>query len=105
MVHSRGFVAAVDHAVGTLGIAGFGAIILPGGGFEQFLERVGVTVLKQVAGLLPAENIVGGHAPGSAGVLLLAHQKFQEKFGLVELPALFAIGKDGAECSARASAS
>ncbi len=97
MIHGAGFVSAVYHAISTLRISRFGAVILPLRGVQQFLERVHVAVLQQIAGLLPPEDVVRRHAPRRALVLLLAHQKFEEKGRLIELPALLAIGEDGAE--------
>src|ERR1043166_1922329 len=67
------FIAAVHHAVRTLRIARFGAVVLPPGGIHKFLKGVRVTVLQQVARLLPAENVVGGHAPWRAGIIALSH--------------------------------
>ena len=79
VVDRSSFVAAVDHAVGALGVAGFGAVVFPVGRFHQFGKGIGVAVLQQVTGLLPAEDVVGGHAPGSAGVVALAHEEFEEQ--------------------------
>ena len=79
MIHSGSFISAMHHAVRALGIARLRAVVLPLGGLEQFLERVHVAVLQQVAGLLPAEDIVGRHAPRRAGIGSLAHQKFEEQ--------------------------
>src|SRR5690242_1296315 len=97
MVDSGSLVAAVNHAIGALGIAGLGAIVCPFRGVHQLLKRVGIPVLKQITGLLPAEDVVSGHSPGRAGIGALAHQELEEKRRLIELPALFAVGKDCAE--------
>ena len=97
MVDGGGFVAGVDHAVGALGVAGFGAVFVPGRGFHEFLERIGVAVLQEVAGFLPAEDVEVGHAQVGAFVLAFAHQEFKEQRALVELPVLFAVGEDFGE--------
>src|SRR5271169_3445594 len=101
MVHGAGFIAAVNHAVRALGIAAFSAVTVPIGFANQFRERVGIAVLQQVAGLLPAENIVGGHAPGRAFVIALAHEKFHEQRAEVETPFFAAIAQNLAEQLAR----
>ena len=97
IVHRAGFIAAVHHAVRALGIAAFGAVAVPIGLADQFLESVGVAVLQQIAGLLPAENVVGGHAPWRAFVIALAHQKFHEQRAEVEAPLFAAIAQNLAE--------
>ena len=51
---------------------------------QQFLESVGVSVLQQIARLLPAENVERRHAPGGAGVVALAHEEFQEQRRQIE---------------------
>src|SRR5271165_2756772 len=98
------FVAAVDHAIGAGGVAGFGAVVAPVGGGEKFGEGFGVAVLQQVAGLLPSENVVGGHAPWGAGIGALAHKKFEEERGQIEFPLFVAVRQDGAEHAASAGA-
>src|SRR6266852_8267370 len=103
MIHSGSFVTAVYHAVRALRIAGLRAVILPLGGIEQLLERIHIPVLQQVAGLLPAEDVIGRHAPRSASIGSLAHQKLKEQLRLIELPASFAIGQNCAEQPPRAS--
>src|SRR6185437_4026543 len=92
--HRGGLVAAADHAIGALGIAAGRPVLLPPGGLEQLLEGLGVAVLQQVAGTLPAEDVVGGGAPGRALVMALAHQELEEERRHVELPAPFAVGED-----------
>src|SRR5277367_6251403 len=68
VVHGAGFVAAVHHAIGALGIAALGAVALPFGLAHQLVEGIGVAVLQEVAGFLPAKNVVGGHTPWRAFV-------------------------------------
>ena len=98
------FVAATDHAVGALGIAAGNAVFFPLGGLEQLLECVGIAVLEQVAGTLPAEDVVGGRTPGGAFILAVAHQEFEEQGRHIELPRLLAIREDRAEHAADAGA-
>ena len=66
-------IAATDHAVGALGIARGHAVVFPFGFFKKLLVGVGVAFLEQVAGPLPTEDVVGGHAPGNAIVISIAH--------------------------------
>src|SRR5262245_21767696 len=73
--------------------------------FDQLLERLSVAVLQQVAGLLPAEDVVRRHAPWGAGVLPLSHQKLEEERRHVEAPVGFAVRENGAEEPPRAGAS
>ena len=75
-IHRGGFVAAVDHAIGAGGIAGLGAVVAPVGSRDKLGECFRITILQQVAGLLPSENVVSGHAPWSAGISAFAHQEF-----------------------------
>src|SRR5690242_13523374 len=95
VIHSRGFVTAMNHAIRALRVAGFRAVVLPLGRSHELLETVRVAVLEEIAGLLPAEDVVGWHAPRGAGVLLFAHQEFEKKRRLIELPVLLAVGKYG----------
>src|SRR5262249_14666646 len=85
-------------------IARLRPVVLPGRSLEEFLKTVGVAVLQQVTGLLPAEDVIGRHTPGSAAVMALAHQKFKEQSGLVEPPGPLAVGKNGAKQLAGAGA-
>src|SRR5713226_6257627 len=103
MIHRRSLVSAVYHAVRALRIAGLRAVILPLSGVEQLLERVHVTVLQQIAGLLPPEDVISWHAPWSASISSLAHQKLEEQLRLVELPTRFAIRQNCPEQAPRAS--
>src|SRR5882724_2602187 len=76
IVYGRGFITAVHHAVRTLGITRLRAIVLPLRGCQKLGKGVSVAILEQVAGLLPAKHVEGGHAPGRASIVALAHQKF-----------------------------
>src|SRR5665213_3057794 len=85
LIVDRGrFITAVHHAVGAFGITGFSAVFMPLRGFHKFGERVRVTVLQKITGFLPAEKVKGRHAPGSAGVMALAHQEFEKERRHVE---------------------
>ncbi len=59
----------MNHAVDTFGIATPGALFLPSSLLHQFSKRAGVTFLQQIAGLLPAKDIIGRHSPRSADAL------------------------------------
>ena len=57
---------AVEHAVGTFGIAPQ-AVVFPIGLIYERLETRGVALVQQkVTGPLPAEDVAGRVAPGSA---------------------------------------
>ena len=97
MIYGRSFVTAVHHTVGALRIAGLGAVVFPFCRVHEFLECICVPVLQQIAGFLPAKDVVRGHAPGRARIIALAHQEFEEKRRLVEFPAFLAVCQDCAE--------
>src|SRR5262249_13324378 len=56
------FEAAVHHAVRARGVAALRAVVLPVRLLDELAEALGIAVLDQVAGLLPAEDRVRGHA-------------------------------------------
>src|SRR4051812_32219781 len=87
-------VSAMHHAVRASRIARLRSVVLPLGGFKQLLESVRVAVLQKIARLLPAENIVRGHAPGRARVMALAHEEFKEEHRLIETPRLLSVGQN-----------
>ena len=76
--HRGGLVAAADHASGARSIAAGDPVLLPLGGFQEFLEALSVAVLQEIAGPLPAENIIGRRTPRRALVVAIAHQEFEE---------------------------
>src|SRR6516225_2301602 len=82
-------VAAMRHAVRALLVLA-GAVGVPVRGFHQFVERLGVAFAQQVAGLLPAENVAGGHAPRRAVIGLVAGEEIEEQVRVDEIP-LFAL--------------
>ena len=67
----------MGHAVVAFGIARVRAVGSPVGGFHQFLKGFGVTFLQQVAGFLPAEDVVGRATPGGAGQVEIAAEEFE----------------------------
>src|SRR3984957_6740129 len=71
-------ITAADHAVSAFWIAGSCAVIFPLRLRDQLLEGGSVAILQQVTGLLPAEDVVSGIAPGCAFVVPLAHQEREE---------------------------
>src|ERR1022692_2371609 len=97
IIHRRCLIPGVQHAVGALCIAGFIAVLLPGGGIQQSLKRVGVAILEEIAGLLPTENAVSRHTPRRALQVAFPHEELQEQRRHVELPAWVAVGEDFAE--------
>src|ERR1700743_2694264 len=78
-IHDRGgFIATANHAVGALGIAGGDAVLFELRRLHLLLKRISVAVLQEIAGLLPAKDVVSGRAPGGAFVLAIAHEEFKE---------------------------
>src|SRR5258708_1868824 len=75
------------HAVGAFFVFA-GAVSVPVGGLHQLFEGLGIAFAEQVAGLLPAENVAGRHAPRRAFVVLIAGQEIQEQAGMHEIPLL-----------------
>src|SRR5271166_6982083 len=104
VVYRRRFVSAVHHAIRTLGIAGLSAVLLPFRRLHQFIEGVGVAVLQQVAGFLPAEQVKRWHAPWRTRIVALPHQKFKEQRRLIEHPIFLAVRQHGAEQTSRPGA-
>src|SRR5262252_197853 len=94
VIHRRGLVATVHHAVAALLVAAALAVVLPARRLQQLLERRRVALLEQIAGPLPAEDVEGRVAPRRALELLLAHQELQEERRLVEPPAAFRVRED-----------
>src|SRR5262249_7420369 len=78
-------VAAVRHAIRALLVLA-GAVGLPVRGLHQFAERLGIAFAQQVAGLLPPENIAGGHAPWRAVIGLVACEEIEEQVRVDEIP-------------------
>ena len=97
VVHGARLVAAVHHAVLALRVAALDAVVRPLGLGDEFLERVVVALLQEVARLLPAEDVVGRAAPRGALEIALAHEELEEERAHVELPALLAVGEDHLE--------
>src|SRR5207245_6027877 len=91
VIDGAGLVSAVHHAIGAFGIAALSSVVLPFRVTNQFLECVSVPVLQKVAGLLPAKDVVGWHAPGGAAIFAPAHQELEKQRTHIELPLLIAI--------------
>ena len=86
VVDRRGFIAAVGHAVGALGVAA-GAVTLPVGFFDQRLESRRVAfVHEQIAGPLPTEHVTRRVPPRRAAVTFIAGKKIQKQAGVVKAP-------------------
>src|SRR5262245_20552907 len=93
VVHGRRLVAAMHHAVAALLVAA-PPIVFPARGLAQLLEGRGVSFLQEVAGPLPAKDVVRGVSPRSALEVLLAHEELQKQRRLVEPPAALGIRED-----------
>ena len=83
----------MGHAIVAAGVAAPAVLGLVGG-LDELLVRLGVTVGQQVARPLPAEDRVGGHAPGGALELDLSFQEVKEKWAVVK-PPVFALAREG----------
>src|ERR1700733_8501468 len=94
IVHTTGLIARVHHAVRALWITAFGAIVRPLHRLHQFLEAVRISVLQQIARLLPTEDAKRRHSPRSAGQIFLAHQELHKDGRSIEAPCLLAIRED-----------
>src|SRR5213593_2271276 len=97
VVHGRGLVAAVDHTVTALFVAALLAVAFPPRGLQQLLEGRRVPLLEEVAGTLPAEDVVGRVPPRCALEVARAHEELEEEGRLVELPAALRIRQDARE--------
>src|SRR5690349_20479098 len=87
-IHRLGrLVAAMGHAVGAFLIAAR-AVAVPVGLLHELAEGLGVAFAEQVAGLLPAEDIAGRHAPGGAHIFLIAGEKIEEQRRVRQQPFL-----------------
>jgi hypothetical protein len=84
----------MDHAVLALGVVALVAVVVPVGELEIFLEGLHVAVLEEVAGLLPAEDVVGGAAPGGALEVEVALEELEEEGREVELPGFLGVLED-----------
>src|SRR6185295_859467 len=76
---------AVDHAIGAF-LIGSSSVPFPGGLLHQLLERLGITLTKQVTGPLPTEHRSRRIAPRGARVALIARKEIQEQRRLKKWP-------------------
>src|SRR6266849_3839037 len=74
--HGRGLIAAVRHAVGAARVLA-PPVGVPVGGLDELLVGLHVAVGHQVAGLLPAEQRVGGNPPRGAAEVGLALEEVE----------------------------
>src|SRR5438874_67505 len=95
VVHGRGLVAAVDHAVTALVVAAPAAVVLPLRRLDELAKGGRVALLQEIAGALPAEHVVRRVAPRRALEVLLAHEELEEQRRLVELPAPLRVREHG----------
>src|SRR3990172_435548 len=75
LIHRGRFKAAVHHAILALLVSTLPPVVLPGGVLHQILEALGVPLLQEVAGALPAKDVVSRVPPRRALVVALAHQE------------------------------
>jgi hypothetical protein len=86
VTYCRRLKPAVEHAVGTFGIA-TQAVFLPIGFLHERLETRGIPLIcQQITGPLPPEDVAGRDTPGGALVGTIAGQKVEVETGVVELP-------------------
>src|SRR3569832_69679 len=83
----------MDHTFGAF-FNSTGPVLLPLRQFHQLPEGCRIPLLKQIAGFLPSENVIGGIPPGRTLVLTLAHEEIQKQRGLIELPTRLGASKD-----------
>src|SRR4030095_16909267 len=102
VVHRRRLVPAVHHAVAALLVPAPPPVVLPARGLEQLLEARRVSLLEEVAGPLPAEDVEGRVTPRRALEVLLAHQELEKQRRLVETAAPLRIREDRREEVVRA---
>src|SRR5438094_7237523 len=102
IIHRRRFIPAVHHAIRAMRIARLRPIVGPLGFANQLVESFCVAILKQITRLLPAENVIGRHPPGRAGIMPLAQQEFEKPRRTIQTPIGLAIRKNRAEQPTRA---
>src|ERR1700710_1018161 len=88
--YGGGFEAAMHHAVGAFLVLAR-AVLVPLGGFHQFLEGLHIPFTEQITRTLPAEHGTRRVAPRRAFVGLIAGQEVEEHARLAERPALAVI--------------
>src|SRR5215813_5279161 len=87
IVHRRGLVATMRHALRTLLVAAR-AVALPFGFFHKRFEARRIPFADQkVARLLPAKDVACGIAPRCASIALVAGEIVEVQAGVVEPPA------------------
>ena len=83
----------MDHTIGAFFIS-TGPVLLPLRQLHQLPEGCRIPFLKQITGLLPSEDVIGGIPPGCTLVLTFAHEEIQKQRGLIELPTSLGIRKN-----------
>ena len=94
VIDRTGFVSAVNHAVSALFVPAFLSVIFPGRIFHKLLEGGDVTILKEVAGFLPTEDIVGGISPRGAVVIHVSLEELEEIWREIKFPGLLPVRED-----------
>ena len=87
----------MHHAVLALGIAAGPSVGVPVGLFHHLPIGLRVALVEQVAGSLPAKQVVGRRAPRPALQIPRALEELQEHGRLVELPPARRVGQDPSE--------
>src|SRR3989442_14931895 len=67
----------MDHAVSAL-LVPSSPVVVPVRVLDELCEGRGIAVLKQITGLLPAEDVVSRIAPRRALVVHLAHEEVRK---------------------------
>jgi len=94
VINRTGFVSAMNHAIPALFVAAFLSVIFPSRIFYKLLESGDVTILEEVAGFLPAEDIVGWISPRGAVVIDVPLEELEEIRGEIEFPGLLTVRED-----------
>jgi len=94
VINRTGFVSAVNHAIPALFVPTFLPVIFPGSIFDKLLESRDVTILEEVTGFLPTEDIESGISPRGAVVIHVPLEEFEKIRGEIEFPRLLPIPED-----------
>lgn len=94
VIDRAGFVSTVNHAIPALFVPAFLPVIFPSRIFHELFEGGDVAILEEIAGLLPAEDIVGGISPRGAVVIHVPLEELEEIRGEIEFPGLLSVPED-----------
>src|SRR5579872_407336 len=96
-IYCRSLIPAVYHAIRASRIPRLRPVIRPGGSLHQLRKSLRVPILQKITRLLPPKNVVSRHAPRSARISPLSHQKLKKKRRQIKPPTLLAIRQDRAK--------